>query len=48
MRAALLALIDDGQLDVAHMVTTTIALDQVNEAFDAMRAGEVIRSVIVP
>jgi Zn-dependent alcohol dehydrogenase len=29
------------------MVSRTIKLDEVNEAFRAMEAGEVIRSVIV-
>jgi len=37
----------DGQLDLAAMVTKTIALDDVERAFDDLRRGEVIRSVIV-
>ncbi len=44
----LVQLVEAGSIDVAHMVTTTIALDQINEAFAAMLAGEVIRSVILP
>jgi S-(hydroxymethyl)glutathione dehydrogenase/alcohol dehydrogenase len=44
----LVALIEGGSLDIAHMVTRTIALEDVNEAFVAMQSGEVIRSVIVP
>jgi len=41
-------LIETGRLDVSHMVSRKIKLDQVNEAFRAMEAGEVIRSVIMP
>jgi len=33
-------------LDTESMVSRTIKLDEVNEAFRAMEAGEVIRSVI--
>ena len=44
----LVSLIEGGALDVAHMVTKTIALEDVNEAFAAMLSGDVIRSVIVP
>lgn len=40
-------LIESGRLDTSAMVSRTIALDEVNEAFRAMEAGEVIRSVIV-
>jgi S-(hydroxymethyl)glutathione dehydrogenase/alcohol dehydrogenase len=43
----LVALIEGGALDVAHMVTATIALEDVNDAFAAMLSGDVIRSVIV-
>jgi S-(hydroxymethyl)glutathione dehydrogenase/alcohol dehydrogenase len=39
-------LIETGRLDTADMVSRTIQLDQVNEAFEAMERGEVIRSVI--
>jgi S-(hydroxymethyl)glutathione dehydrogenase/alcohol dehydrogenase len=39
-------LIETGRLDLDTMVSRTIALDQVNDAFTAMEKGEVIRSVI--
>jgi S-(hydroxymethyl)glutathione dehydrogenase/alcohol dehydrogenase len=40
-------LIETGRLDTSSMVTRKIKLDDVNDAFRAMEAGEVIRSVIV-
>jgi S-(hydroxymethyl)glutathione dehydrogenase/alcohol dehydrogenase len=40
-------LIETGRLDTSSMVSRTITLDDVNDAFRAMEAGEVIRSVIV-
>jgi len=43
----LVDLIETGRLDVDAMVSRRIQLDQVNDAFRAMQAGEVIRSVIV-
>ena len=36
-----------GKLHLDEMITRRVRLDQVNEAFDAMKAGEVARSVIV-
>lgn len=42
----LLQLAVEGELDLAGMVTKTIALDEVERAFDELRAGDVIRSVI--
>ena len=36
----------DGELDLAGMVSKTIALDDVEQAFDDLRNGEVIRSVV--
>jgi S-(hydroxymethyl)mycothiol dehydrogenase len=36
-----------GELDLAGMVTKTIALDDVERAFEDLRRGDVIRSVIV-
>jgi S-(hydroxymethyl)glutathione dehydrogenase/alcohol dehydrogenase len=39
-------LVETGRLDLAAMVSRRIALDEVNDAFRAMEAGEVIRSVI--
>jgi len=35
-----------GELKLDEMVTARIRLDQVNEAFEAMHSGEVLRSVI--
>jgi Zn-dependent alcohol dehydrogenase len=37
----------DGKLDLAGMVTKRISLDDVPRAFDDLKAGEVIRSVIL-
>ena len=45
---ALARLALDGNLDLATMVTKTIALEDVPRAFEEMKAGDVIRSVIVP
>jgi S-(hydroxymethyl)glutathione dehydrogenase/alcohol dehydrogenase len=42
----LVSLAETGRLDIGSMVSRTIALDEVNDAFRAMQAGEVIRSVI--
>jgi S-(hydroxymethyl)glutathione dehydrogenase/alcohol dehydrogenase len=36
-----------GRLDLASMVTRHISLSEVNDAFDALERGEVLRSVIV-
>lgn len=43
----LVELIETGRLDLSAMVSRTIPLERVNDAFRAMEAGEVIRSVIV-
>jgi len=43
----LVSLVETGRLDLGAMVSRRIALDEVNDAFRAMEAGEVIRSVIV-
>lgn len=40
-------LVENGRLNVDSMVSRRITLDDVNDAFRAMEAGEVIRSVIV-
>jgi S-(hydroxymethyl)glutathione dehydrogenase/alcohol dehydrogenase len=40
-------LIEAGKLDVGSMVTRHMHLDEVNEAFDLMQRGEVIRTVLV-
>ena len=37
----------EGRLDLAGMVTKTIALDDIEQAFADMEAGQVIRSVVV-
>jgi len=42
-----IALTETGRLDLESMVSRRIKLDEVNDAFRAMQAGEVIRSVIV-
>ncbi len=44
---ALVELVRTGAVDATSLVTQRIALDEVNEAFDAMEAGTVARSVIV-
>jgi S-(hydroxymethyl)glutathione dehydrogenase / alcohol dehydrogenase len=44
---ALVDLVRTGAVDAAGMVTRRIGLDEVNDAFRAMEAGEVARSVIV-
>jgi S-(hydroxymethyl)mycothiol dehydrogenase len=36
-----------GKLDLDRFVSETIALDQVEEAFEKMEKGEVLRSVVV-
>ena len=36
-----------GQLDLDAMITARLPLDQVNDAFEAMRAGTAARSVVV-
>ena len=43
----LVDLVETGRLDIGSMVSRRIKLDEVNDAFRAMDAGEVIRSVIV-
>jgi S-(hydroxymethyl)glutathione dehydrogenase/alcohol dehydrogenase len=43
----LLGLYRDGQLDLDGLVTNTYTLDGVNDGYDAMRAGENIRGVMV-
>jgi S-(hydroxymethyl)glutathione dehydrogenase / alcohol dehydrogenase len=43
----LVRLVETGRLDVGSMISKRIKLDQINEAFTAMSAGEVIRSVII-
>jgi propanol-preferring alcohol dehydrogenase len=43
-----LELARQGRIKVAELVTARFGLDQVNDAFDLLRRGEGIRSVIVP
>lgn len=43
-----LALAAQGKIKVAELVTARFALDDINAAFDTLRRGEGIRSVIVP
>lgn len=43
----MIALAAAGALDLERLITTRIALDEVNDAFRAMLAGEVARSLIV-
>jgi S-(hydroxymethyl)glutathione dehydrogenase/alcohol dehydrogenase len=40
-------LVETGRLDLNAMVSRRLKLDEINDAFRAMQAGEVIRSVIV-
>jgi S-(hydroxymethyl)glutathione dehydrogenase/alcohol dehydrogenase len=44
----MLDLVERSRLDLGSMVSRTIGLQDVDAAFEAMRRGEVIRSVIVP
>ena len=37
----------DGKIDIDPMITHTLTLDEINEGFDLMHAGESIRSVVV-
>jgi S-(hydroxymethyl)glutathione dehydrogenase/alcohol dehydrogenase len=39
-------LVETGRLDIGSMVSRRIGLDEINDAFRAMQAGEVVRSVI--
>src|SRR5205085_3017813 len=43
----LVELYKQGELKLDELISREISLDQVNEAFDAMKTGEVARSVIV-
>jgi S-(hydroxymethyl)glutathione dehydrogenase/alcohol dehydrogenase len=42
----LVELVETGRLDIGAMVSRRISLDGIDDAFRAMEAGEVIRSVI--
>ena len=43
-----ISLIESGRLDLAAMVTQRLSLEHLEDAFTSMRAGDGIRSVIVP
>jgi 6-hydroxycyclohex-1-ene-1-carbonyl-CoA dehydrogenase len=43
-----LSLVQQGKLKVKELVTAQFPLDQINDAFETLRKGEGIRSVIVP
>jgi S-(hydroxymethyl)mycothiol dehydrogenase len=43
----LIDLHQQGRLDLAAFVTETIELDAVEQAFDRMHQGDVLRSVVV-
>ena len=36
----------DGKIDIDRLITHTLPLERINEAFDLMHAGESIRSVV--
>ncbi|ONH27981.1 Zn-dependent alcohol dehydrogenase [Pseudofrankia asymbiotica] len=44
----LVALAQTGRLDLASMVSATVPLEKVNDAFEAIESGEVVRTVLVP
>jgi S-(hydroxymethyl)glutathione dehydrogenase/alcohol dehydrogenase len=37
----------DGKIEIDPMITHTLPLERINEAFDLMHRGESIRSVVV-
>jgi S-(hydroxymethyl)glutathione dehydrogenase/alcohol dehydrogenase len=37
----------DGKIEIDPMITHTLPLEHINEAFDLMHKGESIRSVVV-
>ena len=43
-----LALVQQGKIKVKELVTARFPLDEINSAFDTLRKGEGLRSVIVP
>jgi alcohol dehydrogenase len=43
----LVALHREGRLPVERLLSARIALDQINEGFDALASGEVVRQVVV-
>jgi 2-desacetyl-2-hydroxyethyl bacteriochlorophyllide A dehydrogenase len=43
-----LSLVEQGKIKVKELVTARFALEEINQAFDALRRGEGVRSVILP
>jgi len=43
-----LAMVQAGQIKVQELVTARFALKDINQAFDALRRGEGVRSVVIP
>ncbi len=37
----------DGKIEIDELITHTMPLDRINDAFELMHAGESIRSVVV-
>jgi S-(hydroxymethyl)glutathione dehydrogenase / alcohol dehydrogenase len=37
----------EGKVDIDGLITHTMPLDKINEAFDLMHAGKSIRSVVI-
>jgi S-(hydroxymethyl)glutathione dehydrogenase/alcohol dehydrogenase len=37
----------DGKIDIDPLITHTMPLEDINQAFDLMHAGESIRSVVI-
>jgi S-(hydroxymethyl)glutathione dehydrogenase/alcohol dehydrogenase len=46
--AKIISLVETGRLDLGGMVSRRYPLEGINDAYDAMMAGEVVRSVLVP
>ena len=42
-----LRLAEAGRLDLSALVSRRIRLEEINEAFDSLRAGDIVRSVVV-
>jgi len=43
-----LAMVQAGQIKVQELVTARFALEEINQAFDGLRRGEGVRSVVIP
>jgi S-(hydroxymethyl)glutathione dehydrogenase/alcohol dehydrogenase len=46
--AKIISLVETGRLELAGMVSRRYPLEGINEAYDAMMAGEIVRSVLTP